>query len=85
MFRRLIMAILRLYMKYLLRSYTNHTWAVYMLPKILKANVVSVHAMKACGLVEVWLHSFLTRTIDGGERSDTSQPIYHRKHIIHKE
>jgi len=30
MFRRLIMAILRLYMKYLLRIYTIHTWAVYM-------------------------------------------------------
>jgi len=30
MFRRLIMAIFRLYMKYLLRSYTKHTWAVYM-------------------------------------------------------
>jgi len=30
MFRRLIMAIFRLYMKYLLSSYTKHTWAVYM-------------------------------------------------------
>jgi len=29
MFRRLIMAIFRLYMKYLLSSYTKHTWAVY--------------------------------------------------------
>jgi len=26
----LIMAIFRLYMKYLLSSYTKHTWAVYM-------------------------------------------------------
>ena len=30
MLRRLIMAIFRLYMKYLLSSYTKHTWAVYM-------------------------------------------------------
>ena len=30
MFRRLIMIIFRLYMKYLLSSYTNHTSAVYM-------------------------------------------------------
>jgi len=30
MFRRLIMAIFRLYMKYLLSSYTKHTWTVYM-------------------------------------------------------
>ena len=30
MFRRLIMAIFRLLMKYLLSSYTKHTWAVYM-------------------------------------------------------
>jgi len=30
MFRRLIMAIFRLYMKYLLSSYTKQTWAVYM-------------------------------------------------------
>jgi len=30
MFRRLIMVIFRLYMKYLLSSYTKHTWAVYM-------------------------------------------------------
>jgi len=29
MFRRLIMAIFRLYMKYLLSSYTKHTWVVY--------------------------------------------------------
>ena len=30
MFRPLIMAIFRLYMKYLLSSYTKRTWAVYM-------------------------------------------------------
>jgi len=30
MFRRLIMVIFRLCMKYLLSSYTKHTWAVYM-------------------------------------------------------
>ena len=30
MFRSLIMAIFRLYMKYLLSNYTKHTWAVYM-------------------------------------------------------
>ena len=30
MFRRLIMAIYRLYMKYLLSSYTKHTWGAYM-------------------------------------------------------
>ena len=30
MFWRLIMAIFRLYMKYLLSSYKKHTWAVYM-------------------------------------------------------
>jgi len=30
MFRHFIMAIFRLYMKYLLNSYTKHTWAVCM-------------------------------------------------------
>jgi len=30
MFRRLIMTIFRLYVKYLLSSYTKYTWAVYM-------------------------------------------------------
>ena len=30
MFRRLIMVIFRLYMKYLLSSYTKYTWAVFM-------------------------------------------------------
>jgi len=30
MFRRLIMAIFRLYMKHLLSSYAKHTWVVYM-------------------------------------------------------
>ena len=30
MFRRLMMAIFRFYTKYLLSSYTKHTWAVYM-------------------------------------------------------
>ena len=30
MFRRLIMAVVRLYMKYLLSSYTKHTWVVCM-------------------------------------------------------
>jgi len=30
MFRRLIMAIFRLYMKYLLNSCTKYTWVVYM-------------------------------------------------------
>jgi hypothetical protein len=30
MFRRLIMAIIRLYTKYLISSYTKHTWDVYM-------------------------------------------------------
>ena len=30
MFRRLIMAIFSLYMKYLLSNYIKHTWAVYM-------------------------------------------------------
>jgi len=30
MFRRLIIAICRLYMKYLLSSYTKHAWAIYM-------------------------------------------------------
>ena len=30
MFRRLIMAIFRLCVKYLLRNYAKHTWAVYM-------------------------------------------------------
>jgi len=29
-FRHLIMAVFRLYMKYLLSSYTKHAWAVYM-------------------------------------------------------
>jgi len=30
MFRRLIMSIFRLYMKYLLSSYTKHNWVAYM-------------------------------------------------------
>jgi len=30
MFRRLVIAIFRLYMKYLLSSYTKRKWAVYM-------------------------------------------------------
>ena len=30
MFRPLIMTIFRLYMKYLLSSYTKHIWALYM-------------------------------------------------------
>jgi len=30
MFRRLVISIFRLYMKYLLSSYTKHTWAVCM-------------------------------------------------------
>jgi len=45
MFRRLIMAIFRLYMKYLLSSYTKHTqegvvWALYPLPILYKQPIM---------------------------------------------
>jgi len=54
MFRRLIMAIFRLYMKYLLRSYIKHTWAVYMGQGGVKweRDLVSVRKFGRCGLHE---------------------------------
>ena len=52
MFRRLIMAIFRLYMKYLLSRYTKHTWAVYMGREGVKwaRNLVSVRKFGRYGL-----------------------------------
>jgi len=55
MFRRLIMAIFRLHMKYLLSSYTKHTWAVYMGKgggKKWARDLVSVRKVGRCGLHE---------------------------------
>jgi hypothetical protein len=54
MFRRLIMAVFRLYMKYLLSSYTKHTWAVYMGKGGVKwaRDLVSVLKVGLCGLNE---------------------------------
>jgi hypothetical protein len=55
MLRRLIMAIFRLYMKYLLSSYTKHTWAVYMGLGGVKwaGDLVSVRTVGRCGLHKV--------------------------------
>jgi len=54
MFRLLIMAIFRFYMKYLLSSYTKHTWAVYMGREGVKwaRDLVSVRKFGRCGLRE---------------------------------
>jgi len=53
MFRRLIMAIFRLYMKYLLSSYTKYIWATYMgWGRGVKwaRDLVSVRTVGTCGL-----------------------------------
>jgi len=54
MFRCLIMAIFRLYMKYLLSSYTKHTRAVYMGREGVKwaGDLVYVGKFGRCGLHE---------------------------------
>jgi len=54
MFRRLIMAIFSLYMKYILSSYTKHTWVVYMGKGGVKwaRDLVSVRKVGRCGLHE---------------------------------
>ena len=54
MFRRLIKAIFRLYMKYLLSSYTIYTWAVYMGREGVKwaRGLISVRKDGRCGLHE---------------------------------
>ena len=54
MFRRLIMAIFRLYMKYLLSGYTKHTWAVYMGKGGVKwaRDLISGRKFGRCGLNE---------------------------------
>ena len=53
MFRRLIMAIFRLYTEYLLSSYTEHTWAVYMGWGVKWArDLVSVRKVGWCGLYD---------------------------------
>ena len=54
MFRRLIISIFRLYMKYLLSSYTKHTWAVYMGKGGVNwaQDLVSVRKVGRCGLHE---------------------------------
>ena len=55
MFRHLIMATFWLYMKYLLSSYTKHTWAVYMAREGVKwaQDLVSVRKVGRCGLHEL--------------------------------
>jgi len=54
MFRPLIMLIFRLYMKYLLSSYTKHAWAVYMGKGGVKwaRDLVSVRKVGRCELHE---------------------------------
>jgi len=54
MFRRFIMAIFRLYMKYLLTSYIKHTWAVCTGREGVKwaRALVSVREFGRCGLHE---------------------------------
>ena len=54
MFRRLIMAIFRLYMKYLLSSYTKSTWAFIWSREEVKwaRDLVSVGKVRRCGLHE---------------------------------
>ena len=54
MFRRLMLAIFRLYMKYLLSSYTKHTWAVYMGREGVKwaRDLEAVRKVGWCGLHE---------------------------------
>jgi len=55
MFRRLIMAIFRLYMKYLLSSYTKHIWAGYRSREVVNwaRDFVSVKKFGWSGLHEV--------------------------------
>jgi len=55
MIRRSIMAIFRLYMKYLLSSYTKHAWAAYMGREGIKwaRDLVCVRKVGRCGLHEV--------------------------------
>jgi len=54
MFRRLLMVIFRLYMKYLLSSYTKHAWAVCMGKGGAKVDTRSRICQKGwrCGLYE---------------------------------
>jgi len=54
MFRRLLMAIFRLHMKYLLSSYNKHARAVYMGKGGVKwaRDLVSVRKVGRCGLHE---------------------------------
>ena len=49
MFRRLIMSIFRLYMKYLLSSYTKHTRALYMVQGAGKMDTRSRICQKVLG------------------------------------
>jgi len=54
MFRPLIMAIFKLYMKYLLSSYTKHTWLFIWGSEGVKwaRDLVSVRKVGRCGLHE---------------------------------
>ena len=54
MFRRLVITIFRLHMKYLLSSYTKHTWAVYMGTEGVEwaRDLLSVRNVGRCGLHE---------------------------------
>jgi hypothetical protein len=45
---------------------------------LMKQGKVSLHAMKACGTAEVYLHAFLASALDGGVNF-TPQPLYPRK------
>lgn len=44
----------------------------------MKEGEVSLHAMKACGTAEVYLHAFLASALDGGVNF-TPRPLYPRK------
>jgi len=57
MFRRLTMAIFRLYMKYLVSSYTGLLWAVYSGEV---GGEVGTRSRMYHGVWEVWLHGVST-------------------------
>ena len=48
----------------------------------IKGTVVPVHAVNISGEIEVWLHSFLTSVLDGGEWSTSCPNCFIRKEIF---